>query len=113
MFPLIPTLDKLLHNEVQGSLFCLSFHSQGGPFNLFQEQSAKEGVSHLLKCLVQPSFPAFCFANRIWEKEGQWKKNRLEKEAEENRKTIIEKFYQESISGEGTPDVCFSLKQVI
>lgn len=63
-------LVKLLLHEVQGSLLCLSFHSQGGPFNLFPELNAKEGVSHLLKCVVQSGLTAFCFPKRIWEKDG-------------------------------------------
>lgn len=81
LLPLIQNIVKLLHNEVQGSLYCLSFHSQGGPFNLLYEPSAKEGVSHLLKCLAQSSPTAFCWPKRKSEKGGQGKKQRWEKEA--------------------------------
>lgn len=56
------------------------FHSLGGPFNLFCEQSAKEGVTHLQKCLAQSLPTAFCLLIRkegreIWtdQESKQWR----------------------------------------
>lgn len=68
---------KLLYNEVQGSLCSLTFHHQGGPFNLSLEFSAKEGgVNCFLKNLV-PSSPT---ASRTHKRRREGKRRGVEGE---------------------------------